>query len=174
MIEPQHVAVNYKTMKTQEFFNLLANHKEHFLHFQYQPGKWVGNHYHITEVKHIQVDSVDCGSGTDQWNETIIQLWESPLEKGKSKPMSVLKALGILQKVGQMKPYDESAIIKFEYGNDTFHASQLPVESYTIQDNKLIVNLTTQPTDCKAKDTCGVPVEDEILEAACAPGSGCC
>ena len=162
-------------MNTEDFFTLLTNHKNHLLYFQYQPQKWVGNHYHITEVKHVTIDSVDCGSGTDQWNETIIQLWESPLEKDKKNPMSVLKALGILKKVGQMKPYDPNATLKFEYGNNNFHATQLPVSSYTIQDNKLIINLAIQQTDCKAKDACGIPTTKVAnFETVCAPGSGCC
>ena len=61
-------------MKTQEFFNVLEQHKDKSLLFEYAPNLLVGANYHITEVKHILVDSVDCGSQTDSWRETIVQL----------------------------------------------------------------------------------------------------
>lgn len=162
-------------MKTQEFLSLLESHKDKALLFEYAPGKFVGANYHITEVKHVKIDSVDCGSGTDAWNETIVQLWESPSEKGKRDYMSTFKALGILKKVGQMKPYDMDAEIKFEYSNEAFHTAQLFLNDYTISNNQLILNLGVQQTDCKAKETCGVP-EPAMAEAegCCTPGIGCC
>ena len=162
-------------MKTQEFLSLLESHKDKALLFEYAPEKFVGANYHITEVKHVKIDSVDCGSGTDAWNERIIQLWESPNEKGKRDYMSTFKALGILKKVGQMKPYDMDAEIKFEYSNDTFHTAQLFLNDYSISEKQVILKLGVQQTDCKAKETCGVP-EPAMAEAegCCTPGSGCC
>ncbi len=156
-------------MKTQEFLNLLEEHSNKSLLFEYTPGKLVDTNYHITEVKHITIDSVDCGSQTDAWKETIIQLWESPLEKGKSEYMSALKALGILKKVGQMKPYTTDAEVKIEYSNSSFHTAQLFVNDFEIQDKHLIFKLAIQKTDCKAKQICGVPekivnIAEKIVE----------
>ena len=90
-------------MKTQEFLNLLQNNPNKSLLFEYAPNLLVGANYHITEVKHIAVDSVDCGAQTDSWKETIIQLWESPSELGKTEFMTAYKALAILNKVGKIK-----------------------------------------------------------------------
>ncbi len=70
-------------MNTQTSLNTLNEHKNKDLLFQYAPNLMVGANYHITEVKHITVDSVDCGAQTDAWKETIVQLWESPNEIGK-------------------------------------------------------------------------------------------
>ncbi|MBT8253586.1 MAG: hypothetical protein KJN68_06410, partial [Bacteroidia bacterium] len=125
-------------MKTQTLFNLLQNHPEKNLLFEYRPGKFVGANYHITEVKHIKINSVDCGSQTDNWNETIIQLWESPSEIDKTDFMSVYKALGILKKVGKMAAYDVEAEVKFEYSNPSFHTAQLFVNDYEINGPDLI------------------------------------
>lgn len=165
-------------MKTQELFSILEQHKDKVLQFEYTPNKFVGANYHITEVKHIRVDSVDCGAQTDSWNETIIQLWESPSEINNTKHMSVLKALGILKKVGQMKPYDFDAEAKFEYSNDTFHTAQLYVNNFKVDNNVLILNLGIKKTDCKAKEACGI-TEDikevtSTVESCCSPTSGCC
>ncbi|MCK8480221.1 DUF6428 family protein [Psychroserpens algicola] len=169
-------------MNTKELFSLLEQHKDKSLLFEYAPNAFVGANYHITEVKHIAVDSVDCGAQTDTWNETIIQLWESPLETNKIKHMSVLKALGILKKVGEIKPYDLTAEVKFEYSNSAFHTAQLFVNDFTLDNTKLILNLGIQKTNCKAKELCGIP-ETVIntletvktnVETCCSPKSGCC
>lgn len=169
-------------MKTQEFFKVLEVNKDKSLLFEYAPNLLVGANYHITEVKHTKVDSVDCGSQTDAWNETIIQLWESPLELGKTEYMSVFKAAAILKKVGEMKPYDLDSEVKFEYSNANFHTAQLFVNDFEIKENNLIIKLAIQKTDCKAKELCGVPEQVvelaekvvEKVESCCSPNSGCC
>lgn len=165
-------------MKTQELFKLLQEHQDKALLFEYAPNAYVGANYHITEVKHTSIDSVDCGLGTDAWNETVIQLWESPSEINKTDHMSTLKALGILKKVGTMKPYDMEAEVKFEYSNNHFHTAQLFVNDFEIHSNDLIINLGVEKTDCKAKSTCGIADEknNEVLveEPCCTPEGNCC
>lgn len=162
-------------MKTSEFFSLLSEHKEKALLFQYAPNSLVGANYHITEVKHQHIESVDCGAGTSSWKETIIQLWESPTELGKTTYLTVYKALSILKKVGTIKSFTEDAEVKFEYGNQHFHTAQLYVSGFQIKSEQLILKLNVNPTDCKAKDVCGIPEPKELVaENTCAPGSGCC
>ncbi|MFD2726132.1 DUF6428 family protein [Hyunsoonleella rubra] len=169
-------------MKTQELFSVLEANKDKALLFEYAPQEFVGANYHITEVKHMKIDAVDCGARSDSWNETIIQLWESPKEKDKTEFMSVLKALGILNKVAKMKPYDLNSEVKFEYSNETFHTAQLFVNDFEIQGHHLIFKLAVQKTDCKAKTLCGVAEKavevtetvKEKTEACCTPDSGCC
>lgn len=163
-------------MKTSEFLALLRENPNKSLVFEYQKNKTVGANYHITEIKNITIDSVDCGAGTDYWKETIIQLWESPTEKDKRNYMSAYKAMGILSKVDHIKPMEKDAEVKFEYSNPQFHTAQLYVNDHTIQGDTLLLRLGVEKTDCKAKETCGVPVlsEQETSSNSCAPGSGCC
>lgn len=161
-------------MKTLELFDLLKQHQEKPLLFEYTPNLVVGANYHITEVKHLKIDSVDCGAGADAWNETIIQLWESPEEIGKTEFMKVSKALAILDKVGQMKAYDLEAEVKFEYSNANFHTAQLFVTGFIIINGNLLIKLGVNPTDCKSKETCGVSQPKEVSVTECAPGDGCC
>lgn len=162
-------------METQQFLELLAGNQDKSLMFEYMPGKFVGANYHITEVKHTSIESVDCGAGTDSWKETIIQLWESPEEKDKKEFMSTYKALSILKKVGRIKPFILEAEVKFEYSNKNFNTAQLFVNDYDFNDNELILKLAIEKTDCKAKETCGITENNEVTqEACCAPGSGCC
>lgn len=163
-------------MKTEQFLTLLAEHQNKALLFEYASNKLVGANYHITEVKHITIDSVDCGAQTDTWEETIIQLWESPSELGKTEFMSAYKALAILKKVGKMKPYVLESDLKFEYSNSTFHTAQLFVNDFEIKDNQLIIKLGVEKTDCKAKELCGVPemVVANDTEPCCSPDGNCC
>lgn len=162
-------------MKTQDFLNLLAEHNSKALLFEYAPGNYVGANYHITEIKNIVVESVDCGAGTDSWNETVIQLWESPEELGKTEFMTAYKALAILKKVDSIRTMDRDAEVKFEYGNTNFHTAQLFVGDVLWDNDKFVVKLAVEKTDCKAKETCGIPVTVETTSGtSCAPGSGCC
>ncbi|MBT8305984.1 MAG: hypothetical protein KJN85_03525 [Maribacter sp.] len=162
-------------MRTKEFLSLLQDNPDKSLLFEYKDGHFVDANYHITEVKNITIDAVDCGANTDFWKETIVQLWESPMEKDKREYMTTNKALDILKKVDRMKPMEREVEIKFEYSNPTFHTSQLFVNAYRIESNKLVMQLGVEQTDCKAKDTCGVPVEEVgKKEVCCSPGGGCC
>lgn len=165
-------------MKTQELFKLLQEHQDKSLLFEYAPNAYVGANYHITEVKHTSIDSVDCGSETDAWNETVIQLWESPSELNKTDHMLTSKALSILNKVGTMKPYDMEAEVKFEYSNNYFHTAQLFVNDFEIYGNDLIIKLGVEKTDCKAKSACGINEEEKnnvlIEEPCCTPDGNCC
>lgn len=164
-------------MKTNQFFSLLKQHSDKALLFEYAPNMLVGANYHITEVKHITVDAVDCGANADSWKETIVQLYESPQELGKTEYMTVYKALAILEKVGRMKPYQMDAELKIEYSNTHFHTAQLFIQGAVIEERQLRLKLAVAKTDCKAKDTCGIPVTETAIPASstnCAPGSGCC
>lgn len=165
-------------MKTRDLLNILEQHQDKSLLFEYAPQLFVGANYHITEVKHVKIDSIDCGSQSDSWNETIIQLWESPSEVGKTDYMSAYKALAILKKVGKMKPYDLEAELKFEYSNRTFHTAQLFVNDFEIHNQQLIFKLAIEKTDCKAKATCGVSEPEVALvegnEPCCSPDGNCC
>lgn len=163
-------------MNTQEFLDLLAQNKDAALLFEYAPNLLVGANYHLTEVKHTKIDSVDCGGRTDAWNETIVQLYESPDELGKTLYMTAGKALRIMERVGKLKPFDLEAVLKIEYSNPRFHTAQLFIDSYVIKNKQLLLKLMVNPTDCKAKDACGVPAAAAVNQEAnaCAPGSGCC
>ncbi|QLG44865.1 DUF6428 family protein [Costertonia aggregata] len=161
-------------MKTKEFLSILEEHSGKNLLFEYKTDCLVGANYHITEVKNVTVDAVDCGAGTDFWKETVIQLWESPTEKDKKEYMTAYKALAILNKVDAIKTMDRNAVVRFEYSNPKFHTAQLFVDDLKLNQNNILIRLSAEPTDCKAKDTCGVP-ETAVQEAgSCAPESGCC
>ena len=162
-------------MKTRDFIELLEQHPGKSLLFEYRHGETVAPNYHITEIKNVSIDSVDCGAGSDFWKETVIQLWESPVEKETRNYMSADKAMRIVNRVNKIKPLQQDAIVKFEYGNDNFHTAQLPVTGVEIGAEQLRIKLVPDITDCKAKSECGIPQETATAtKSNCTPDSGCC
>jgi len=77
-----------------------------------------------------------------------------------------------------MKPYTLDAEVKFEYSNATFNTAQLFVNDFEIRGNDLIIKLAIEKTDCKAKSTCGISDEKELVlandEPCCSPDGNCC
>lgn len=163
-------------MKTQELLNVLKENEGKALLFEYQSGQYVEANYHITEVKNTVIHSVDCGGRADQWNETVIQLWESPEEIGKTDYLKTDKAFSIFNRVDAIHPMDRNALVKFEYGNNTFHKANLEINDVETTADTLIFKLFVSQTDCKAKDDCGVP-ETALAttsDEGCCSGSNCC
>lgn len=161
-------------MKTQEFLELLENHRQMFLQFEYLPGKRLRPDFHITEVKNVTVEATDCGGRTDTWKETVIQLWEAPHIEHAGPSITAGKALAILKRVHRAQPLMTESPLKFEYGNTSFHTCQMNVLGSVPEGDHLIIQLTNEATQCKAQELCGVATDAPAEEKDCVPGSGCC
>jgi len=159
-------------MKTKEFISILKENKNKALLFEYAENQFAGTNYHLTEVKNVTFETVDCGGNTNDWKETHIQVWESPSEVGKEYYLTVDKAMAILERVDSINSLWLETEVKVEFGNTDFHTSILSVSETVSESNKLIVKLFANETGCKAPDICGVPETKE--EEACCSGSGCC
>ncbi|MCQ0110172.1 DUF6428 family protein [Zhouia amylolytica] len=179
-------------MKTSEFISLLEKHPDLPLYFEYKPGLYTRNDYHITEIKNVSFDTVDCGGIQNKWEETHVQLWENEVPEPNHK-ITTSKALKIFQLVEKMRPTFQNVEVKIEYGNKNFHTAILPVHNIQVYEDKLIVKLVQEHTTCKAKDRattadekadacCSAPAKPEkkkiklaeVQENACSPGNGCC
>lgn len=161
-------------MKTREFLELLKQNPTRPLYFEYRPGAQLKPGYHITEVKNIQIEATDCGGRTNAWQETVIQLWESPVPESAPRAITARKALAILDRVNRSRPLWPDSLLKFEYGNAEFHTAQLHVGGFTLNEAGLTVALTPDTTQCKASDVCGAPEPEPQTASCCEPGSGCC
>ncbi|MCV6631515.1 MAG: DUF6428 family protein [Flavobacteriaceae bacterium] len=162
-------------MKTSEFLDLLVSNQSKKLQFAYKDGQFVAEDYHITEVKNMRIQGVNCGALIETWNETLIQLMDAPEQKEDSKPMTALKAMGILRKSDRILPMEPEALLKFEYGNADFHTAQMEVHSYTVQNDQLQIHLMPSATLCKAPEICNLPPAEEVEATSCCdPQSGCC
>ncbi len=167
-------------MKTKEFINKLNENKNKALLFEFAKDKYAGTNYHLTEIKNVHFNSVDCGGNTNNWKETHLQLWESPSEIGKKEYLTVDKVLSIIEKVDSINPLWQETDLKVEFGNEEFHTSIMNVSDFEINETQLIVKLYSEKTLCKAPDVCGTDQEsccetEEIIEeTSCCSDSGCC
>ncbi|MFN3996182.1 DUF6428 family protein [Algoriphagus sp.] len=178
-------------MQTAQFTKILQENPNKALFFEYQIGQYVRTDYHITEIKNVNFDTVDCGGIRNQWSEVHIQLWENEIPE-PSHSVDSGKAMKIFDVVNRVRETYPNAEIKFEYGNATFPTAVLPVHQIKDTGNTLIVQLVADQTTCKAKDRATTPEEKAAaccgsaetapklamasVQAAgsCAPGGGCC
>lgn len=162
-------------MKFHEFYDTLRKHQDKKLIFFYdfQP---LRPDYHITEVKHVCIDSVNCGAGVEFWHETVIQLWNEPNSLGwdaeESKHMTVVKAMKILAKVDMMRTFSPNSEVKIEFSDVNLPLVQTLVSEIQFSEKEVAVWLVGQSADCKAKDVCGVKLD--VVQPCCSPDSGCC
>jgi Family of unknown function (DUF6428) len=148
------------------------------LMFTLPNGQTVPEGYHLTELKSVTVQAMDCGGQSDAWFETIIQLWSAP-EGEPGRQMTGKKFLEITDQVLNVVPVNMDANLKIEYGLGGEPAAHYRVGSLTLEAGVLNAHLEPLPVSCKARDrwnAAQVPIGLEMLGdagAACKPGGGC-
>ena len=152
-------------MNTQEFISSLRDHNDTPLIFDYGNAR-VPAGYHVTEVKAVSYQTMDCGGKSDAWAETIVQLW-NPDVTDKKEFMSAKKFLSIFERAASGVPVTTTAELKLEYGNETVPAINYLVGEMTLENGNLIVKLEPPQVQCKARNR---PQELDMLE----PAAGCC
>lgn len=156
-------------MKTSEFLGLIANNPNKALLFEYRQGEYVPAAYHITEVKNVHIESVDCGGRAHSSQQTIVQLWHNGKETGTH--MAAKTAKKIMDEVEAIKPMRKDTELFFEYGNAFLNTSNYRVERIIEEETQIKFQLFVEPVACK-------PIlELNILGQSgnvCGIDSGCC
>jgi Family of unknown function (DUF6428) len=137
-------------MKTGEFISELRRAPSNQLIFVDLDGHTVRRGYHLTELKATSLQTVDCGGQTNQWDETIAQLWV-PSDPGRDY-MTTGKFLKIFDKIGGMIPLNLDAEIRIEYGDENFFPSTYHVHSVSQEQGVTRVSLAAPVMTCKARD----------------------
>lgn len=150
-------------MKTGEFISELRRAPSNQLIFVNLDGHTVHRGYHLTELKAISLQTVDCGGQTNQWQETIAQLWV-PSDPDRDY-MTTGKFLKIFDKVGGMIPLNLDAELRIEYGDENFFPSTYHVQFITQEKGVTRVSLIPPVATCKARDRCA---------ATLSTSSSCC
>jgi hypothetical protein len=152
-------------MKTQQFLELLTQNEANELIFEFQEGQFIPKAYHITEVKNVHIESVDCGGRPDEYFQTVVQLWHDGKEETETF-MTAKTAAKIFDTVNKIKPLKLDTPIFFEWGDANTRTSVYEVNAVHILGNQLIVKTFVPPTACKPK------YELELAGECC--GTGCC
>ena len=151
-------------MKTSSFLAALRSHANLPLvfrsdHHTVTPG------YHLTEVKRVAYETIDCGAMTHRWSESQFEVW-SPSEEEVNLSrghMTADKFLRIVNRVEAELPLSGESVARILMNFDGAPASLFEIETVQAQDGKLWVDLVPDRTRCKAA---------ERKEAA--GGSACC
>lgn len=135
-------------MTTKAFLELLENNPQKELIFEYEANQFVPV-YHITEIKNVYFESIDCGGNAHEEYQTITQLWISPKDFLEQKCMTAEKALKIYKIVDGVKPMKRDTTIFFEYGYGDLRTSNYSVEEVVETADQLIIQLFVPKTACK-------------------------
>ncbi len=148
--------------RPQAFLNMLEPHVGKPLIFSLNGETLVHEGYHVTEVKAVTVEAMDCGGRADAWRETVVQLWNGGGEEVCGF-MTVGRFLDIYRRVAASVPVRGDAKLRFEYGDAHHPTVQYFVESVDARPDRVVVNLAYPAVSCKPND-----------ERLAAGGAGCC
>ena len=72
----QDCCSNSTKTTTRAFLDILrASRPDQQLVFRLDEAPLVAAGYHVTELKALTYNTMDCGGVADKWEETVIQLW---------------------------------------------------------------------------------------------------
>ena len=150
--ESQGSCGNRSTSTTREFLDLLhAARPDQQLVFQLNEAPLVAAGYHVTELKTVAYNAMDCGGVADKWEETVIQLW-NPGDEPEREYMTVRKFLAIYERVAEHIPVSYDAELRFEYGDTRRPAASYHVERLESRGALVLVHLRAPVVTCKARD----------------------
>ncbi len=153
-------------MKTAEFLSALRGHAGLPVHFSLGRGRAVPAGYHLTEVKRVAFETMDCGAATHRWQETHFELWVPPLRGLRPVHMPAEKFLGIVGRVEAALSLDGAAEAKVFFGEHGRSAVLCTIEEVAPVSGRLEVRLAADAARCKAAE--------RRLEGVAAKITSCC
>jgi hypothetical protein len=168
-------------MKTSSFLTSLRANAS--LPLVFRAGReTVSPGYHLTEVKRVAYETMDCGAMTHRWAETQFEVWVPALEKivpGRGH-MPAEKFLKIIDRVESELPLNGEANARIFASFGGQPASLYEIDSVRAQDGKLWIELTADRARCKAAERrlasvtggcCGSSESDVAESGACCGSS---
>jgi len=157
-------------MKLSEIKQILQSVEN--VEFQLEDGRFVPEHFHVTEIGKVTKNFIDCGGTIRKEEKVNFQLWNANDYEHRLKPA---KLLHIIQ-LSEERLGIEDSEIEVEYQDKT-------LGKYDLEFNGKNFILKNKLTACLAEDACGIPAEKEKKnlseltsnsENSCRPGGGCC
>ncbi|MCX2721724.1 DUF6428 family protein [Roseibium salinum] len=120
----------------------------------------IGDGYHVTELKHARITSIDCGARVAQWDEASLQLLDGQGEEH----MAVGKFSAIVrQSIRRVKALAECPMhVEFAHGNSGLRIYQL--SGPRLEEGVVAVHLAEGRARCKPA----------LEQAAAGSEGGCC
>jgi hypothetical protein len=164
-------------MNTSTFLTTLRSHAA--LPLVFRAGRTiVSPGYHLTEVKRVAYDTMDCGAQTHRWTETHFEVWVPPLadlapDRGH---MPAEKFLRIIDRVETAIPLDAESTARIHATFAGQPAALYDIDSIQAHAGRMWVELTPDRTRCKSAERrlasalggcCGTGAEGATAAAAC-------
>ena len=135
-------------METQTFLDKLQTYDQDRALVFNLGARTVAPGYHVTEVKALTVQAMDCGGRANAWSETVVQIW-SPGARPDEGYMTVGKFLHIYGRVASRVPIDGEAVLRFEYGDIGEPAIGYLVGGVDMEGDTVRVSLSVPGVACK-------------------------
>jgi hypothetical protein len=138
--------------------------------------------YHLTEVKRVAYETMDCGAMTHRWAESQFEIWVPEIEKlvpGRGH-MPAEKFLRIIDRVEAELPLNGEATARIHASFNGQPAALYDIEAINAREGQLWIELTPDRTRCKAAERRGGSLtaccsggSEETEHAAAGAGCGC-
>jgi len=135
-------------MIVSEFISLLEAHKNKQLSYEYGTDFKILPYSHMTEIKNINIESMDCGGSINQWNETVMQLW-SGVTQDDGHRVNSSKLLNIINKVATQTQMDLESDFLIEYGDSEHVVAQYNIRLDHATESTLCFKLDSVLSQCK-------------------------
>lgn len=148
-------------MKLSEIKSILPSLED--VAFQLENGKFVPEHFHVTEIGTITKTFIDCGGTIRSEKVVNFQLWDANDYEHRLKPMKLMKII----ELSENKLGIEDNTIEVEFQGET-------IGKYDLDFNGKHFVLKNKTTACLANESCGIPKTEIKESSCCAPNSNCC
>ena len=110
--------------------------------------------YHLTEVKRVAYDTMDCGGLTHRWNESQFEIWVPSLANALPARghMPAAKFLAIVDRVERTLPLDGETPARIHAAFEGLPAALYDIAGATATDGQLWIDLIADRTRCKAAE----------------------
>ena len=155
-----------KTVRENESLPMLFHHN----------GEVVQGGFHVTEIKNVSVETIDCGKSIHDWKEVVVQIWVPEEAKETDPRMSANKFMKIWDTVDNRLSLYQDAEIKIEYGDERFNTANYQVGSLKPTADGLVVEMQPLQTLCKPREIL-VPLNaagELVLEMVGGSSDSCC
>jgi len=151
-------------MTTSSFLTTLRQHSSLPLVFR-GPAGTLPSDYHLTEVKRVRYETMDCGAAQHDWSENQFELWaSSQTDRTPDRgPMVASKFLRIIEQVEATLPLEGEALARIHASCGDQPAALHDIASINVNSGTLTVELTSDRTRCKAAE-----------RQVASPAGGCC
>ncbi|MDQ0067570.1 DUF6428 family protein [Chryseobacterium lathyri] len=157
-------------MKLSDIKNILPGLEN--VEFQLEDGRFVPEHFHVTEIGMVTKNFIDCGGTIRKEERVNFQLWNAEDYEHRLKPGKLLHIINLSEEKLGIGDFE----IEVEYQDQT-------IGKYDLEFTGKNFVLRNKLTACLAADACGIPLEKQKIslsglkatqDSGCTPGSGCC